>query len=99
MKKFKNEQQHLEFLKYICARYRLFVMKYLRITKNQILELTSKQLHWNIEDCHIKNIQTLQQIDTLIQFYKGMCKSLIGKKNLPNRGNIKTLAQMYKERK
>ena len=97
MKQFKNEQEHIEFLKPICARYRQFIKTYLGITRTQLIEVTSKQLNIPEEDCHINNIKTLEQMDKIIQFYKEMCKNLIGKKNLPKSGGMSTLAKKYME--
>lgn len=95
MKQFKSEQEHIEFLKPICARYRQFIKTYLGITRTQLIELTSKQLKIPQEDCHINNIKTIEQMSTIIQFYKRMCQALIGKKNLPKKGGMSTLARKY----
>ena len=73
-----------------------FIKTYLGITRTQLIELTSKQLNIPEEQCHIDTITSLEQMDKLIQFYKGMCKALIGKKNLPKEGGMSTLARKYK---
>ena len=59
MKEFKNDMEHLAFLFPIISRYRIFLMKYLNITKTEVIAELSNRLNIPEDELHLKHIKYL----------------------------------------
>lgn len=93
LKHFKNDREKINFLIPIIARYRIFIMKYLNITRLELIEQLSLRLSIPEKFCHLKNIKTLQQCDNIIKELKNWKQELTGSKRLPENVNPRDYAK------
>ena len=91
MKDFKTDQEKLNFLLPIVARYRIFLMKYLDVTRLQFIGIISRRLNKTEDECHLKNLQ-LGDCINMIQELKQFKYELTGSKRLPEKVNPREYA-------
>lgn len=97
-KKFNNEEEHIQFLLPILARYRLFIQGYYNITRMQVLEYISTKLNKPVEECHFDKL-SYEDICKVFNIFKNINQSIIGKRKLPIKGNIKKYGEKLRQEK
>lgn len=95
MKEFKDEQEKLEFLIPIVARYRIFLMKYLDVNKTQFMGIISRRLNKAEEECHLSKLD-LGDCISMIKELKKFKYELTGSKRLPEKVNPRAYAIQIK---
>ena len=60
MKEFKTEQEHIDFLKPIISRLRIYIQAYENISKTELLEILSKRMNKPEEQLHLKQLTDFQ---------------------------------------
>lgn len=96
MKEFKNDKEKLEFMKPIIARYRIFIMHFLNITRTELIEQLSLRMNKPVETLHLKNITDLQDSYDIIEELKVWKKELCGTRILPLKVNPRQYADKIK---
>lgn len=91
MKEFKNDNEKKDFLIPIVARYRIFLAKWLGVTRTQLIEILSRRLGIEESKCHLSNMD-LGDIIIMIQELKKFKYELTGSKRLPEKVNPRTYA-------
>lgn len=97
MKEFKNDKEKLDFLIPIVSRYRIFLMKFLDVTRLQFIGIISRRLNVSEEQCHLKSL-SLGDCIIMIQELKKFKYELTGSKRLPEKVNPRTYALKVKAR-
>lgn len=93
MKEFKNDMEHLAFLFPIISRYRIFLMKYLNITKTEVIAELSKRLNIPEDELHLKHIKDLNKGKLVIEALKTWKQELTGSRRLPEKVNPRDYAK------
>lgn len=93
MKEFKDDNEHLKFLFPIISRYRIFLMKYLNITKTELISELSNRLHLSEEELHLKHIKSLDKGKLVIDELKKWKQELTGSRRLPEKVNPRDYAK------
>lgn len=96
MKEFKDNNEKLIFMFPIIARYRIFICKYLDITKTELLEQLGSRLNKDPKKLHLKYIKTLQEANEIIEALKTWKKELTGSRRLPKKVNPRDYAKKLK---
>lgn len=92
MKRFNTEQEHINFLKPILSRYRIYIQKYEHMTRLDVLHKISNMLNTPIEDIHTNKLNSLSDITTIINVYKNWKYSLCGCKSIKPGINVRQSA-------
>lgn len=95
MKEFKNDEEKRDFLIPIISRYRIFLMKWLGVTKTDLIQIISRRLNVPESKCHLKNLDLGDSI-IMIQELKKFKYELTGSKRLPEKVNPRTYALKVK---
>lgn len=98
MKEFKNDEEKRDFLLVIIARYRIFLMKWLNVTRTEFIEIISRRLNKNVELCHLDTLDLDGSIE-MIQELKKFKWELTGSRNLNKKVNPRTYALKMKNNK
>lgn len=88
-----NEQDEQKFLFVIISRYRMFLMKYLNVTKTELLDLLGKRMNKNPENLHLKKIKELNTTYEILEELKVWKCELTGSRNLPKKVNPRDYAK------
>jgi hypothetical protein len=97
MKDFKDDNEKREFLVPICARYRIFLQKWLDVTKSEFREIICRRLDITEGEYHLKNL-SLGDIINMIQELKMFKYELTGSKRLPKNVNPRAYALKVKNK-
>lgn len=92
MKEFKSEQEKMKFLIPIIARYRIFLQKYLDITRSDLIKILSRRLNKPEDQCHLSSMKTIDDCNEMIQELKKFKYELTGAKRLPEKVNPRKYA-------
>lgn len=95
MKEFKNDGEKRDFLLPIISRYRIFLMKWLGVTRLELLGIISRRLNVSEDKCHLKNMSLGDSI-IMIQELKKFKYELTGSKRLPEKVNPRAYALKIK---
>lgn len=90
-----KDEEYIQFLRFVVARYRQFIMSYLELNKEQFIELYNKNTHSDLKEIHIKNMG-YEQLCLLFNFMKNINEQLIGRRILPLKVNVKKYAKLLK---
>lgn len=96
MREFKNDQEKLTFMFPIISRYRIFLMKYLDISKTELLEELGNRMNVPADKLHLKHIKQLNQANDIIEALKVWKAELTGSRRLPEKGNMRDYAKKLK---
>lgn len=96
MREFKNDQEKLTFMFPIISRYRIFLMKYLDISKTELLEELGNRMNVSVDKLHLKHIKELNQANDIIEALKVWKAELTGSRRLPEKGNMRDYAKKLK---
>lgn len=100
MKEFKTEQEHIDFLKPIISRLRIYIQAYENISKTELLEMLSKRMNKHTEQLHLKQLTDFQLTCDIIDELKNWKKELCGIRNIQPKTNLRQLAKKQRgERK
>lgn len=91
MKQFNNDNEKRDFLLPIISRYRIFLMKWLGVTRLELIGILSRRLNIPEEKCHLKNMSLGDSI-IMIQELKKFKYELTGSKRLPEKVNPRAYA-------
>lgn len=91
MKQFNNDNEKRDFLLPIISRYRIFLMKWLGVTRLELIGILSRRLNIPEEKCHLKNMSLGDSI-LMIQELKKFKYELTGSKRLPEKVNPRAYA-------
>ncbi len=95
MKEFKDDNEKRAFLIPIISRYRIFLMKWLGVTRTEIIGILSRRLNIPEEKCHLSNLDLGDSI-IMIQELKKFKYELTGSKRLPEKVNPRVYAMQIK---
>lgn len=95
MKEFKTDNEKLQFLLPIVSRYRIFLMKYLDVTRLQLIGIISRRLNKTEDECHLSKLDLNGCIE-MIKELKQFKYELTGSKRLPEKVNPRTYAKQIK---
>lgn len=90
-----NEKQHLNQLYVLIGKYRIFLMKYLGLTRVELLEEFSKRLNVPEAEVHLKTIKTVEQGDKMLSALKDWKQELTGVRRLPYKVNLEIMLKNY----
>lgn len=96
MREFKDDNEKLIFMFPIIARYRIFICKYLDISKTELLEELGLRMNKDPKNLHLKNIKSLQDANNMIEALKCWKKDLTGSRRLPEKVNPRDYAKKLK---
>lgn len=100
MKEFKTEQEHIDFLKPIISRLRIYIQAYENTSKTELLEMLSKRMNKHTEQLHLKQLTDFQLTCDIIDELKNWKKELCGIRNIQPKTNLRQLAKKQRgERK
>ena len=100
MKEFKTEQEHIDFLKPIISRLRIYIQAYENISKTELLEILSKRMNKQVEQLHLKQLTDFQLTCDIIDELKNWKKELCDIRNIQPKTNLRQLAKKQRgERK
>ena len=100
MKEFRNEQEHIDFLKPIISRLRIYIQAYENISKTELLNILSNRMNKPVEQLHLKQLQDFQLTCDIINELKNWKCELCGVRNIYPHTNLRQLAKRQKgERK
>lgn len=88
-----NEKQHLNQLYVLIGKYRIFLMKYLGLTRVELLKEFSKRLNVPEAEVHLKTIKTVEQGDKMLSALKDWKQELTGVRRLPYKVNPRDYAK------
>ena len=89
MREFKNDQD-LDIIGNI------FLMKYLDISKTELLEELGNRMNVPADKLHLKHIKQLNQANDIIEALKVWKAELTGSRRLPEKGNMRDYAKKLK---
>ena len=96
MKEFIDDNEKLAFMFPIIARYRIFLMKYLDISKTELLEQLGERMHKAPRDLHLQKVKNLEEAIEMIEALKNWKKDLTGSRRLPEKVNPRDYAKKLK---
>lgn len=100
MKEFKTEQEHIDFLKPIISRLRIYIQAYENISKTELLEILSKRMNKQAKQLHLKQLTDFQLTCDIIDELKNWKKEICGIRNIQPKVNLRQLAKKQRgERK
>lgn len=95
MKQFSSDIEKRDFLLPIISRYRVFLMKWLDITRLELIGILSRRLNIPESKCHLKNMSLGDSI-IMIQELKKFKYELTGSRRLPEKVNPRAYALKVK---
>lgn len=88
MKEFKDDAEKIKFLIPIISRYRIFIAKYIGVHRSQVIQIMSRRLNKPEEQCHLRQITTIEACNEMIKALKEFKYELTGSKRLPEKVNL-----------
>ena len=92
-----DNDEKLKKLIIVISRYRIFIMKYLDITKTQLIGIISRRLQKPESECHLSKLD-LESSIKMIQDLKQLKFELTGSRRLPENVNPRKYALKIKEK-
>lgn len=93
MKQFSSEKEKVSFLLVVISKYRIFLMKYLNLTKLQLVDILANRLKIPTQNCRLRNIKTLEDCELILNGLKDWKKEVTGSKRLPKNVNSRDYAK------
>lgn len=97
MKEFKNDNEKRDFLLVVISRYRIFLMKWLNVTRLEFIEIMSRRLNKDVAMCHLSALDLAGAIE-MIQELKKFKWELTGSRNLNKKVNPREYAIKIKNK-
>lgn len=90
---FIDDAHKLIHMKKVIARYRIFIMKFLNITKTELIYELSKRMNKSERSLHLRNINTLQESYDVVEVLKDWKLEMTGSRRLPDKVNPRDYAK------